>query len=172
MARWRHGSPNERSEGFGMARTAWATPDIAEPASTAASPATPVPSSMHAKIRKGPIQLRDVRGWFKVDHQLYVGSRCQTKLVDDMGWQVDSVRNALGAFNVPVRPALCFVDGDWGWFPNAFELRGALVCWPKKLVEKISAEGSLGPEDALSVAGYLSNSLPARPSQRSASQRN
>jgi hypothetical protein len=125
-----------------------------------------------AKLRKGLIELRDIGGWFKVDHQLYVGGRRQTKLVDDMGWQVDAVHNALGTFNVPVRPALCFVDGDWGWFPKPFELRGALVCWPKKLVDKISVEGSLGPEEVLAVADYLSNSLPAKPSQRSASERN
>ena len=121
-----------------------------------------------AKLRKGLIERRDVGGWFKVDHQLYVGGRRQTKLVDDMGWQVEAVQSALGTDSVPVQPAMCFVDGEWKLFAKPFELRGVLVCWPKKLVDKISEEGSLGPEDVLAVAGYLSNSLPAKASSKSA----
>jgi hypothetical protein len=121
-----------------------------------------------AKLRKGLIELRDVGGWFKVDCQLYVGGRRQTKLVDDMGWQVEAVRHALGTPTVPIHPAVCFVDGEWRLFAKPFELKGVMVCWPKELVKKISDEGSLGPEDVLAVAGYLASSLPAKASTRSA----
>ena len=121
-----------------------------------------------AKLRKGLIELRDVGGWFKVDRQLYVGGRRQTRLIDDMGWQVEAVRNALGSTTVPVLPAVCFVDGEWRMFAKPFELSGVLVCWPKKLVEKISEQGALNPEEVLAVAGYLANSLPAKASSRSA----
>ena len=123
---------------------------------------------IEAKFRKGLIELRDVGGWFKVDHQLYVGGRRRTKLVDDMGWQLDAVRNALGTSNVPVRPALCFVDGEWRLFAKPFVLKGVLVCWPKKLVERISEPGSLDREEVLAVAGFLANELPAKSSPKSA----
>ena len=123
---------------------------------------------LDAKLRKGLIELRDVGGWFKMDRQLYVGGRRQTRLIDDMGWQVEAVRNALGSTSVPVLPAVCFVDGEWRLFAKPFELSGVLVCWPKKLVEKISEQGALDPEEVLAVAGYLANSLPAKASSRSA----
>jgi hypothetical protein len=122
-----------------------------------------------AKLRRGLIELRDVGGWFKVDHQLYVGGRRQTRLIDNMGWQIEAVQDVLGRDSVPVRPAVCFVDGEWKLFAKPFELRGVLVCWPKKLVERISEEGPLDAEDVLAVAGYLSNSLPAKGSSQSAS---
>jgi len=120
-----------------------------------------------AKLRKGLIELRDVGNWFTVDRQLYVGGRRQTKLVEDMSWQVDAVRRAIGEPNVPVRPAVCFVDGEWRLFRKPIELNGVLVCWPQKLVEKISDDGSLRAEDVLAVAGHLASSLPAKaPSRR------
>jgi hypothetical protein len=91
-----------------------------------------------AKLRKGLIELRDVGGWFKVDRQLYVGGRRRTKVVDHIGWQVEAVRNALDMPHVPVLSAVCFVDGEWRLFAKPFQLKGVLVCWPKKLAEKAS----------------------------------
>jgi hypothetical protein len=125
-----------------------------------------------AKLRKGLIELRDVGGWFKVDRQLYVGGRRQTKLVDGIGWQVEAVRNALGTPGVPVHSAVCFVDGEWKLFAKPFELNGVLVCWPTKLVEKISQDGALEPAEVLAVAGYLASSLPARASPGPANTKN
>jgi hypothetical protein len=63
---------------------------------------------------------------------------------------------------VPVHPAVYFVDGEWRLFAKPFELNGVLICCPKKLVEKISNHGSLGPEDVVAVAGHLAKSLPAK----------
>ena len=39
-----------------------------------------------------------------------------------------------------VHPAVCFVDGEWRLLAKPFELKGVLVCWPKKLVEKICVD--------------------------------
>lgn len=124
-----------------------------------------------AKLRKGLIELRDVGGWFKVDRQLYVGGRRQTKLVDGIGWQVEAVHDVLGTSDVPVHPTVCFVDCEWKLFAKPFERNSVLVCWPKKLVERISKEGPLEPADVLAVAGYLASSLPAKDPARSANRR-
>jgi hypothetical protein len=125
-----------------------------------------------AKLWKGLIELRDVGGWFKVDRQLYVGGRRQTKLIDGIGWQVEAVKTALDAPDVPVRPAVCFLDGEWKLFPKPIEINGVLVCWPKKLVEKISEDRALKPAEVLAVAGYLAKSLPPKAAPSSASPRN
>ena len=67
-----------------------------------------------AKRYKGQVAKKDLGGWFSTDLRLYVGRRDCTKLVSAMGKQVAAVRKALGAEweDVPVRPALCFVDAE------------------------------------------------------------
>ncbi len=115
-----------------------------------------------AKRYKGLIELRDIGGWFKVDRQLYVNGRRRTKLVDELAWQMDAVRNALGSKAVPVHAALCFVDGEWKLFAKPFELKGVLVSWPKRLADVIAENGPLSPEEVLAVAGWLSMELPSK----------
>jgi hypothetical protein len=63
-----------------------------------------------------------------------------------------------------IRPSV-FVDGEWRLFAKPFELKGVLVCWPKKLVEKISEEGPLEPADVLArPSGIRRRAPPARSS--------
>lgn len=92
-----------------------------------------------AKRYTGQVAKRDVGGWLKTDVRLYVGRRDCTKLVQAMARQVTAVRDALGAEwpDVPVNAALCFVDGDWGWFAEPFSLDGVFVAWPKALRERL-----------------------------------
>lgn len=59
----------------------------------------------------------------------------KTKLVDGVLKQVDHVRDAVG--EVPVFGVLCFVDADWGFFPDAFTVNGVQVVWPRKLAQLI-----------------------------------
>ena len=125
-----------------------------------------------AKRYKGLIELRDVGGWFRVDRQLYVNGRRRTKLVDDLAWQMDAVRNALGSQTVPVHGALCFVDGEWRLFAKPFELKGVLVSWPKELAEVIAESGPLKPEDVLEAAGRLSLELPCKSRQGRSNRHN
>lgn len=97
---------------------------------------------------KGQVAKRDVGRWLTSDVRLYVGGRDCTSLVAGMDKQVDAVRTAIGAAwaDIPVRPVLCFVDADWGWFASPFELDGVLVAWPKAARERFIAPGAYGPE--------------------------
>lgn len=124
-----------------------------------------------AKRYKGLIELRDVGGWFRVDRQLYVNGRRQTKLVDNLAWQVDAVCHALGSQIVPVHAALSFVDGEWRLFAKPFELKGVLVSWPKRLAEMIAENGPLVPENVLAVAGRLSTELPSKATHKDGANR-
>ncbi len=74
---------------------------------------------------------------------LTVKGRDKTALVDGVLNQVEHVRRVVG--DVPVFGVLCFVDADWGFFPDAFEVNGVRVVWPKKLATWIgrSVEPSL-----------------------------
>lgn len=90
----------------------------------------------------GKVAKRDVGGWFKTDHRLYVGSRDQTKLVAAMLRQVDLVTRAMAGTpfaHVPVHGALCFVDAQLGVFAKPFVLEGVHITWRKKLLAPMLA---------------------------------
>jgi hypothetical protein len=118
-----------------------------------------------AKRYKGQVARRDVGRWFSTDLRLYVGRRDCTKLVSAMAKQVAAVRMALGVewADVPVRPALGFVDAEWGFFAKPFELDGVLVAGPKAIREILARPGPYTPEGIALIADQLEAGLkPAR----------
>jgi hypothetical protein len=42
------------------------------------------------KYYKGLVELRDVGGWLKTDHRLYVNGRDRSKAVEGLSWQLDA----------------------------------------------------------------------------------
>ena len=80
-----------------------------------------------AKSYKGKVELRDVGGWLKTDHRLYVNGRDQSKLVGGLAKQIDAVLAAIEDADIPIKSALCFVDSEWGLFAKPFQLGGVLV---------------------------------------------
>jgi Nuclease-related domain len=120
-----------------------------------------------AKTWSGKVECRDVGGWFRTDERLFVGGRDRSKAVEGMAWQVDTVRLGLGALasdDVPIRPTLCFVGAEWGWFARPFTVGGVRVIWPQELCDVIAAGGWLGPERIEELAQRLSEAL--RPNLR------
>lgn len=118
-----------------------------------------------AKRYRGAVARRDVGGWFKTDLRLYVGRRDCTKLVSAMDKQVAAVRRALEGewAHVPVRPMLCFVDAEWGWFAKPIDISGVVVAWPKAAVKVLSRPGNYAGEDVTRISAHLATRLkPAR----------
>ena len=113
------------------------------------------------KRYQGEVRRRDVGGWFSTDVRLYVGRRDCTKLVEVMDKQVVAIRKALGTewVEVPVRPMLCFVDGDWPLFSKPFELEGVLVTWPKAMRERLVRPGPYDPGTVQLIAARLDERL-------------
>lgn len=70
-----------------------------------------------SKKYSGLIRIRDRGGFFKSDRRLYVGNRDCSRLAENMGWQVEAVREALQSVDpegaIPVAPVICFIDGEW-----------------------------------------------------------
>ena len=119
-----------------------------------------------AKKYKGQIECRNVGGFFKPDNRLFVGGRDRTKLVDGVLKQMEIVRNVLGADNddVPIRGALCFVEGEFGLMPVYFSVKDVNVVGLRKLSKALQAPGDLSPERRQQVAQHLSTRLrPAAP---------
>ncbi len=87
----------------------------------------------------------------RVELLVYRGSD-KTKLVDGVLKQVEHVRQAVG--DVPIFGVLCFVDSDWGFFPDAFSVNGVQVVWPRKLASLIE-KGAEPVIDVASVAEQI-----------------
>ena len=115
-----------------------------------------------AKNYKGKVEQRDVGGIFKTDLRLYVGGRDRTSIAEGLGWQVLAVAMALEDPDIPIRPALLFVESDWGLFPRTFEQSGALIATPKKLAAQITTPGPLAGSIIEGVAALLARALPAK----------
>lgn len=92
--------------------------------------------------------------------RLLVGSRDCTALVDGVLTQVEVVRATLDA-EVPVHGVLCFVDADWPLLGGSFTTRGIHVLWPKKLYERLGADGPLTAESVAAAHTALARRLPA-----------
>jgi len=115
-----------------------------------------------AKNYKGKVEQRDVGGLFKTDLRLYVSGRHRTSAAEGLGWQVLAVAKALEDPDIPINPALLFVESDWGLFPRPFEQCGALVATPKKLAARITAPGPLSGSAIDGIASMLAKVLVAK----------
>ncbi len=107
------------------------------------------------------VARKDVGGLLGTDVRLYVGGRDRTDLVPAIWNQVASVRAALGPewAEVPVRPVLCFVGSDWGWFARPFEIHGVVVTWPSAVRALLARPGPCGTERMERVAAALEERL-------------
>lgn len=114
-----------------------------------------------AKYWSGRVEHRDVGGWFSTDLRLYVGGRDRSKVVVGMERQVSAVSQALADPDIPILPALCFVEAEWGWFAKPFRFKGVWVTWAQRLTEMIAEPGPLAPDAMTAVAARLSAKLPA-----------
>lgn len=116
-----------------------------------------------AKNYSGPVEQRDVGGWFKVDLRLLVGGRDRSKVLDGLAWQVAAVTTALEGHKVPVLPTVCFTDAEWRLFSKPFILRGVHVSGPNGLARKIAEHSKLTSDEVLELAGHLSQAFPPKP---------
>ncbi len=117
-----------------------------------------------AKNYAGKVEKRDLGGWRRADLRLFVGNRDRTALVEGLGWQVAAVGavvDRIGFGHVPIRPALCFTDAEWGLFSKPIHMDGAMVAWAKALVAAIRAPGPLEPTTIDLLARELSSKLSA-----------
>jgi hypothetical protein len=105
----------------------------------------------HLRIEGGVLRPRVER--------LLVGTRDCTRLVDGVNKQVDVVRGLLRD-DVPVHGVLCFVDADWPLIGGAFATRGVQACWPKKLCQRLQAQGPLSVGSLTELHRELARALP------------
>jgi hypothetical protein len=111
------------------------------------------------KAVKGRVERRDKGGFFRADRRLYVGGRDRSPMVDGMATQVRAVQRTLGSDDVPIVPALCFVEDNWGLFSQPFFVGGVLVAGPGAILRRIRRNGRLRGR-AAELAGRLAHSLP------------
>lgn len=113
------------------------------------------------------LERRDVGGWRRADHRLFVGGRDRSDLVAAVTKQTDRVALALASTpyaGLPVHGALCFVDVQVGLFGKPFRVDEVLVTWRGELVAPLV--GADGPSPVLQqgdidpVARHLAAAFP------------
>jgi hypothetical protein len=118
-----------------------------------------------AKVRPGKrLEYRDRGGMFSLDERLVVGGRDETKLVNDMAWQVQTVLEACGDLlgNTVIRPALCFVEATTGLLTREpWTVRGVVIGWRAVLPEILTRSGPFGPDDIDRIARRIADRLPS-----------
>ena len=92
-----------------------------------------------------------------------VGGRDRSKLIDGVDKQIDVVAGALDDADVPIRGALCFVDGDWGLRFKPFSINGVLITWPKALKTLLRGPGTIEAARFDDVVQALTTALPPAP---------
>lgn len=95
--------------------------------------------------------------------KLLVGGRNCTPLVAGVQKQVGVVADALDAVgmgDVPVHGVLCFVDADWPLIGGSFVTGGVAVLWPRKLGDRLRAEGPLDQAGVDAAHRALAGALP------------
>lgn len=112
-----------------------------------------------AKHWSGKVERRDVGGWLRTDVRLYVGGRDRSKAVDGMARQLLAVNEALDHAEVPVSPALCFVDAELSLFAKPFKVGGVWVTWARRLAEMIMENGPLDRAAVEKTAAILGERL-------------
>jgi hypothetical protein len=100
--------------------------------------------------------------WLRSVDELLVGGRRQTTLADKVAQQCAAVAAAGAGVldDVPVRGALCFVEGEWPLFAKPFAVRGVAVCWPRALRSVVTRPARLDPHRIRRIAAGLAAALP------------
>jgi hypothetical protein len=114
-----------------------------------------------AKRYSGRIAAVDRGGWSKSDWHLTVAGRDRMRLVAGVHGQVADVEAALTSLAnpPPVSGALCFVDGDWGWFAKPFTIDGVLVAWPSALCAALGREGPFDADARVAIHDHLAHAF-------------
>jgi hypothetical protein len=118
-----------------------------------------------ANVRPGKkIEYRDRGGMFSWDERLVVGGRDETKLVNDMAGQVQTLFEACGDLlgDPVVQPALCFVDTTVGLLTRKpWTVRGVVICWRAVLPQILTGPGPFGADDIARIAARIAERLPS-----------
>ena len=120
-----------------------------------------------SKLWKGLIQVKTVGGFTSATQRLVVDGRDQSSHTEKIYSQVIPIANLLGDPSIPIRPALVFLDGNWGagvslrFLQNRpYELLGVMVTWPKALIANIDRAGPLSAAAVQAIASALDVALP------------
>lgn len=117
------------------------------------------------RYKNAEVSVERTGGLFSpVVETLKVSGRRKNDLVDAVLRQCDVVRETLvlGDFgDLPVIPALCFVDAVLPFRDKNRRVNGVRLCGPKSVGNLVSGEGSLDDERRFAVAMHLSTALPS-----------
>ncbi len=81
--------------------------------------------------------------FFRESWKLMVRGVDRTKLVDAMGWQVETVRRAIGDTTVEIHPVLCIMPKYAATWKGTVKMRGVIVTDAHGLIRQLRRRGTL-----------------------------
>lgn len=91
--------------------------------------------------------------------RLIVGGRDRTRQVESSAEEGRVVEEALES-DVPVRAALCFVEGEWAGLWRSSWVNGTLVASPRGLLRRLGKAGPIGAGGRDMIARQLAEAFP------------
>lgn len=96
--------------------------------------------------------------------ELHIGRRNCTSTVEQLGHQVEAVREVLGSTpweaDVPIQALLCLTRAEWG-FASPIEISQVWVGWPRLVARKLRSPEVLDPPTVRQVTETVARLLPA-----------
>jgi hypothetical protein len=115
-----------------------------------------------AKTHQGALEVRRSGGLLSPrTERLFIGGRDRTKLVEGLAGQVAAVKaqlSTVGAAEVPVHGALCFVGTELPWFGD--RIAGVPLVGRRGLGKLLKRAGDLVAEDRQVIADFLATRFP------------
>lgn len=107
------------------------------------------------------VRAENVGGRRSTEIRLYVGGRDRTALTWGIANQAEVIRRVLADTwpDVPVRPALSFVDAVWPRFAKPFAVQGVHVFSPKTMADAVREAGPIAPAQVDQIAAQLAEAL-------------
>jgi hypothetical protein len=101
----------------------------------------------------------EVKAPFLEKKRLIIGGRNRMKDVEKAVDEGKTVKARL-EYDVPVRSALCFVEGDWASLFRTEWVNGVLVASPRGLLKRLGKKGPTGTGGREMIASQLAEAFP------------
>jgi hypothetical protein len=103
--------------------------------------------------------------WNRGPVRLFIKGRDKSSFIEGMDRQVEAVSRVVQgvrwAAGVEIKPMVCLVGAEVGFFARPWRIRGVWVGWPREMQRVLTKSGSLSSQHVVELSLILASKLPA-----------